>query len=279
MTIYRESLTNEEIDVLLQNHQAGFSLDRAFYTDPTIFETEFKHLISRQWQYVDHINRIPNKGDYILFRIAGEEIIVVRGEGDTVYAHHNICRHRGSRICLENEGRVRRLTCPYHAWSYRLDGSLAHARAMRSDFDATQFGLLSCRVELFEGLIFVNLTPEGAGEVPSFDQIRQDLLPWLQRADLRHTKIAFHETYLSPVNWKIALENYLECYHCVTSHPELCKVQIHTLRDAVATDGAVAKFEQHNNAWQLRADALGHETGGMNGNVGLPDAENYNAQA
>lgn len=279
MNIYQKALTEAEIDGLLRNHQAGYSLNSAFYRDPAIFETEFTHLIGRQWQYVDHINRIPKKGDYILFRIAGEEIIVVRGEGEIVYAHHNICRHRGSRVCLEDEGRVRRLTCPYHAWSYRLDGSLANARAMRHDFDASRFGLLSCQVEVFEGLIFVNLTPNGGGTVPDFAGIRQVLLPWVERADLRHTKIAFHETYLSAVNWKIALENYFECYHCVTSHPELCKVQTHTLRDAVATEKARQTFEQHNQAWQLRAESLGHLTGSMNGNVGLPDAENYNAQA
>ena len=274
---YYQVLTNDAIDTLLTNHREGVALDRAFYMDAAIFETEFTHLISRQWQYVDHIGRIPNKGDFFLFRIAGEELIIVRGDGDTVYAHYNVCRHRGSRVCLEQEGQAKRLTCPYHAWSYQLDGSLAHARAMPSDFDPAQFGLKSCQVRLFEGMIFINMA-QSDQPVPDFDETVSGLKKWIGRADLRHTKIVKHETYHSPVNWKIALENYFECYHCVTSHPELCKVQLHTLRDAVATPRATAKFEQHNLEWQQQAQALGHLTGGWRSKMGLTAEEAYLSQ-
>ena len=270
----------ESIDIrkLLANHRKGFSLDQAYYTHPDIFEAEYKHIISRQWQYVDHINRIPKKGDYLLFKIAGEEIIVIRGDGETVYAHFNVCRHRGSRICTTETGHAKRLVCPYHAWSYRLDGSLANARAMAADFDPARFGLFACQVRVFEGLIFINLTPEGETEVSDFEAIADAMRPWVQRADLRNSKILAHEAYPAQVNWKIVLENYFECYHCVTSHPELCKVQLHTLRDAVGTDKAIDTFAQANVAWETKAKALGHMTGSMRGNFGLPDGENYSAQ-
>ncbi len=135
MTYSRRALDHTQIDDLLAGYRPGYSLEQAFYFSPEIFEEEFTHLFSRQWQYTDHISRIPRKGDYFLVRIAGEEIIVVRGGGDTVYAHFNVCRHRGSRVCLESEGHVRQMTCPYHAWSYRLDGSLAHARALSEGTD------------------------------------------------------------------------------------------------------------------------------------------------
>ncbi|MEE9231245.1 MAG: aromatic ring-hydroxylating dioxygenase subunit alpha [Acidobacteriota bacterium] len=276
MTDLRHDSAN--LDVLIADHRPGHSLERPFYLDPAIFEQEYVHLFSRQWQFADHISRIPRKGDYFLFRIAGEEIIVVRGDGDTVHAHFNVCRHRGSRVCLEPEGHARRFTCPYHAWTYRLDGSLARARGMAPDFDASKFSLRSCQVRVFEGLIFVNLTCEGAGGIPDFDSIADALRPWVEQADLRHTRIAHIESFRAPVNWKIALENYMECYHCPTAHPEWCQVQLHALRDAVGTPQAIETFEKRNAAWEKRARSLGHQAGSEGGNFGLPDAENYCAQ-
>ena len=274
---FRTNLDAASIDELLANHRKGYSLDRGFYLDEAVFELEYDHLISRQWQYVDHLNRIPNKGDYLLFRIAGEEVIVVRGDGDTVYAHFNVCRHRGSRICLEAEGNAKRLVCPYHAWSYRLDGSLANARAMPADFDRESFGLKSCQVRVFAGLIFINLTVDPS-LVPSFAPIEAALQPWLARAELQRTKIVFHEIYPSQVNWKIAIENYFECYHCLTTHPELCRVQLATQRDGLGTEPAIAEFKAHNDRWEKEARALGHMTGTMWRQPAETDADNYFAQ-
>jgi Rieske 2Fe-2S family protein len=153
MTYTRHSIQPASIDALLANHRDGYTLDQAFYLAPEIFEEEFTHLFSRQWQFTNHISAIPKQGDYFLFKIAGEEIIVLRGEGDTVHAYYNVCRHRGSRLCLASEGHVKRLTCPYHAWSYRLDGSLAHARELPEDVDPSKLSLHPCQVRVFEGLI------------------------------------------------------------------------------------------------------------------------------
>ncbi|MCH7599023.1 MAG: aromatic ring-hydroxylating dioxygenase subunit alpha [Myxococcales bacterium] len=279
MTDPRYETPGLDIDALIARHRVGYSLERPFYVDPAIFEQEFEHIFSRQWQFTEHISRIPSKGDYFVFRIAGEEIIVVRGDGDTVYAHYNVCRHRGSRVCLEPEGQLEKFTCPYHAWTYQLDGSLAYARGMAKDFDPAEAGLRACQVRVFEGLIFINLTAEGKGRVPDFDAIARKVLPWIEQADLRHTKIIHTQSFRAPVNWKVALENFSECYHCPTGHPEWCKAQLHALRDAVGTPGAIAKFEKRNEQWQTRARKLGHKAGNIRGNVGLPDEENYYAQA
>ena len=279
MTQFRHSLDSADIDALIANHQPGYSLEQAFYIAPEIFEEEFTHLFSRQWQFADHISRIPKQGDYFLFAIAGEEIIVVRGEGDTVYAHFNVCRHRGSRVCLAAEGHVKRMTCPYHAWSYRLDGSLAHARELPESVDKSKLSLQPCQVRVFEGLIFINLTAEGKGRVPDFASLVEPLRPWVEQADLRHTKIAHVESYRSQVNWKVALENYFECYHCLASHPEWCKIQLHALRDAVGTESAIETFEKKNEQWEVRARELGHMAGKMAGNFDFPDPEScYDAQ-
>jgi len=278
MTHFRHPLDDTQIDELLANYRPGYSLEQPFYFSPEIFEEEFTYLFSREWQYTDHISRIPSKGDYFLFRIAGEEIIVVRGEGDTVYAHFNVCRHRGSRVCLESEGHVRQMTCPYHAWSYRLDGSLAHARAVAEGTDISKLSLHSCQVRVFEGFIFINLTAEGKGLVPDFDSIAAQLRPWIAQADLRHTKIAHVESFRTKANWKAAHENYFECYHCPTAHLEWNKAQLHALRDGVGTPEAIEAFEKSNRVWESKAIELGHMAGHMNENIGLPDAENYCAQ-
>ena len=275
----QQSISQAEIDTLLQRHRPGYALERPFYVDPALFEAEYEHIISRNWQYVDLIQRIPKRGDWFLFNIAGEQLVIIRGDGDTVHAHYNVCRHRGSRVCLESEGNNLRLTCPYHAWSYRIDGTLANARAMPDDFDPTQFALKSCRVRLFEGMIFVNLTLEDHVPLPEFDTIADALQPWLARAELRNTKIVLHETYSSNVNWKIALENYFECYHCVTSHPELSRVDLETLRSGVGTPAAIAKFEKLNNEWIAKATALGHKTGGITSTEAASDSEHYVAQS
>jgi Rieske 2Fe-2S family protein len=280
MIYSRHSIEHSRLDALIANHQPGYSLDQAFYMAPEIFEEEFKHLFSRQWQFTDHISRIPKKGDFFVFKIAGEEIIVVRGEGEAVHAHFNVCRHRGSRVCLASEGHAKRLTCPYHAWSYGLDGRLANARAMGESVDKTKLSLRSCQVRVFEGLIFINLTAEGEGTLPNFTALTDPLRPWVEQADLRHTKIAHVESFRSPVNWKVAFENYFECYHCVASHPEWCKVQLHTLRDAVGTDAAVDTFAKRNKLWEAKAKELGQKTGLLgDGNIPIPDPEScYNAQ-
>ena len=278
MTRSHQAIDDSRIDQLLASFRPGYSLEQAFYCSPEIFEEEYTHLFSRQWQFTDHISRIPNKGDFFLFKIAGEEIIVVRGDDDTVYAHFNVCRHRGSRVCLESQGHVGRLTCPYHAWSYRLDGSLFHARAMSKDIDRSKLALHSCQVRVFEGLIFINLTAEGKGLVADFDAIAAQLRPWLAQADLRHTKIACTETFRSKANWKAAHENYFECYHCPHAHPEWSKAQLHYLRDGVGTQSAIEKFEGRNQLWAARAKKLGHMSGAMDSKVGLSDAENYCAQ-
>ena len=127
------------------------------------------------------------------------------------------------------------------------------------------------------GLIFINLSNDPAS-TPSFDKIEADLAPWIARAGLAQSKIVFHEIYPSQVNWKIAVENYFECYHCLTTHPELCRVQLATQRDGLGTEPAIAEFNAHNDAWAEQAKALGHMTGSMWSATEQDAAANYRAQ-
>ena len=98
-----------------------------------------KNIFSKQWVFVGHTSRIPSVGDYFLFEIGKESIIIIRDKNSNVYAHFNVCRHRGSRVCLEGQGNTKLLVCPYHAWSYNLDGSIKSARLMNDDFNPDEW--------------------------------------------------------------------------------------------------------------------------------------------
>jgi Rieske 2Fe-2S family protein len=218
-----------------------------------------ERVIFRQWQFVDHVSRIPNRGDFFLFTIAGEEIIITRGDEDKIHAHFNVCRHRGSRLCLEKQGRKRRLTCPYHAWSFELDGRLANARQMPDGFDPNDYSLHSCQVRVFEGLIFIYLGKEE--EAPDFDYIADNYLPWIAPYKLADTKIATVRHFPTPANWKLVVENFLECYHCRPSHPEYCSTMGHVTYDGDGTEEGMEKYRVMYNRWLEKAKAQGRKVG------------------
>ena len=123
-----------EFNHLLKNYQEGKTLPQDFYTDSNIFSEEMKRIYFKQWLMVDHISRIPNPGDYFVFDAEKESIIVIRGRDNDVRAFYNVCTHRGSRICLDEEGSKKLLVCPYHAWSFSAEGELKAARFMPEDF-------------------------------------------------------------------------------------------------------------------------------------------------
>jgi phenylpropionate dioxygenase-like ring-hydroxylating dioxygenase large terminal subunit len=162
--------------------------------------------------------------------------------------------------------------------SSSLDGGLAHARNLPKSIDSSKISLQSCQVRVFEGFIFINLTPEGEALVPDFDSMAEPLRPWIAQADPRHTKIAHVESFHSNANWKATHENYFECYHCPGAHPEWMKAQLHAQRDAIGTPQAIESFEKRNRVWESKARELGHMAGSMNENVGLPGTENLCAQ-
>ena len=216
---------------LLQAHKSGWSLDQSFYTDPDIFDLEMRHIIKRQWIMAGHVSQIPNAGDWMVFNLARESAIIVRDNDGKVRCFANVCRHRGSRICLEHKGSDRKFACPYHGWMYELDGSLAAARSMTEDFDKSQFGLLPVAVEILYGIIFVCFDENPT----SLDEARAYLKEPCKIFDFENLKVAAEKVYPIAANWKLTVENYMECYHCAPSHPEYAKMHTlmmdHRLRD------------------------------------------------
>ena len=201
---------------VIEEHRKGHALDTVFYTDPGIYEREIERIFTRVWLYAGHHSEIPGRGDYLLFNVAGESVIVIRGEGGKINALLNVCRHRGSRLTTESQGCSRRLTCPYHGWTYDLDGRLIAAAHMSPDFDKADYSLKKVHHRVYQGMIFINF----AAQPKPFDAIDRDLTPYLAPFRLGEAKVAHRQSYKINSNWKFAVENYKECYHCGPAHPE-----------------------------------------------------------
>jgi phenylpropionate dioxygenase-like ring-hydroxylating dioxygenase large terminal subunit len=252
------------IERLAANTKLGYSLDRRFYCDDEVFAADMETVIGRKWIVAGHIDRVRNKGDYFLYKIGNESIIIVRSDDATINAFYNVCRHRGSLICTKPSGRVTRLTCGYHAWSYGLDGALLAARLMPEDFSKRDNGLHRCHIRVFYGFIFINLSETAPVD---FDAAFADLAPYLDFHGFTDAKIAYTQSYPTAANWKLVVENFVECYHCAPAHPEFCSM--HPPEALIAFGAgpssgpaaAVEKYLPAVKAWEARAAALGRPIG------------------
>ncbi|MCE8526180.1 aromatic ring-hydroxylating dioxygenase subunit alpha [Ruegeria pomeroyi] len=205
-----------ELDTLIAEYHPGLAMPRGFYTSQAIYDHDIARVWNRNWLWAGHESQIPEAGDYVLLDYGSESIIIVRDRDGGVRAHLNICRHRGSRICTEAEGTARVFACPYHAWTFELTGELRAGRAMGPDFDPSRWGLFPVRVTLFQGLIFVCCD----ADTPALEPTLAQLAPLTAPYGLDRLKVAHKASYPVPANWKLAVENYLECYHCGPAHQE-----------------------------------------------------------
>jgi Rieske 2Fe-2S family protein len=206
----------KEIIQLIERQRERHSLARDFYSDPDIYERDIERIFLKSWLYAGHQSEIPNPGDWFLYELSGESIIIARGLDGEIRAMLNVCRHRGSRICLEQKGCAKRLICRYHGWTYELDGKLVGASRMGDDFDKAGITLKRIHVELLDGMIFINFADNPA----PFNPVRDGLAECLRPYDLVNAKVAHRQSYPIVANWKLAVENYCECYHCAPAHPE-----------------------------------------------------------
>ncbi len=215
-------MDKKQFELLLANHQAGHSLEQAFYTDPQVFNFEWQHIWKKLWLFAGTTADIPRPGDYFTYPLQNDSVIIIRGNKGEVHALHNSCRHRGSVICLEEKGNAPKLVCPYHQWVYDKDGSLLNARLMPDDFNKAEFGLHKVHVEVVNGFIFISL----ANNSPSLEKLKDDYAPFLEPFKINEAKVAFKKRYELRTNWKLIAENFRECYHCGPAHPEYCSAVI-----------------------------------------------------
>ena len=208
---------------LIACHKPGWSLEQRFYTDPQIYQLELEQIIMRNWIFAGHQNELAEPGDFKVLKVANESTIIVRGQDGGIRAFANVCRHRGSLVCLEESGNTRKFTCPYHGWVYNTEGELVGTRDMPEDFHREEHGLHRVSVDVVHGLMFVCL----CDDPPSLVAAKRDLAEPMVMFGFENLKLAATKTYPIGANWKLSIENYQECYHCAPSHPDYAKM--HTL--------------------------------------------------
>lgn len=211
----------EPFDILssLLNRKPTTSLDRDLYCDPDVFALDMEHIWYKEWVFSTLACDIPEPGDYIVHDIGVYSVIVVRGQDGEIRAFHNSCRHRGSILCKGRKGTGPRLVCPYHQWTYELDGTLLWARDMGPDFDPAAHGLGAVHCRNIAGMVYVCV----ADEAPDIAEFAAVSAEYLAVHDLENSKVAYESTIIERGNWKLVWENNRECYHCLGNHPSLCR--------------------------------------------------------
>src|SRR5579864_5453150 len=198
------------------------SMPQKYFVAPEIFAEEQKSIFFKEWLLVGHQSQIANAGDYVVQRVNGESLIIIRDKRGNVHGFFNVCRHRGSRLIETDNGNCAAIQCPYHAWTYGLDGQLIGAPHMDDvpKFEKADYPLQSANVGVWEGFIFANL-----------DQNPMPLERWLTplAGKFSHWNMPILQPakrieYDVRANWKLMFENYSECYHCPGVHPQLQKI-------------------------------------------------------
>ncbi len=202
---------------LLSARKPGHSLPQALYADPAVHEFDLSAIFGRSWLMIGFEVELAKPGSYIALTIGRSPIIVIRTREGDIRGFHNVCRHRGAQLCGDGHGRSAKLVCPYHQWTYDLDGKLLYADRMADGFDMSTHGLTPIRVELLAGCIYVSL----ADDAPDFAPFRAVAEPQLLKHNFKDAKVAFSSTLVEKANWKLVMENARECYHCAACHPEL----------------------------------------------------------
>ena len=194
------------------------TLPWSWYTDPAVLRLEQERIFRRFWQYVGHVGDVPEPGSFAATRVGDVPVLLVRDEERALRAFVNVCRHRGSIVC-EGSGRRATLQCPYHAWTYGLDGRLLNAPRMEREggMETDELGLVALGLETWGPFVFVNPDPDAA----PLSEFLEDVPERIAGAgiDLDTLPFHLHADREYDANWKICIENYLECYHCPVAHP------------------------------------------------------------
>jgi glycine betaine catabolism A len=259
------------LDSLIESCRPDWSLPQPFYTNETVYRADLDRIWRRGWLFAGHTCQIPNPGDYFTFEVDVDSILVIRGDDGAIHALHNVCRHRGMRLCSEPIGSVRRIVCPYHQWGYARDGRLMNCRSMPEDFDRSQFGLHPVRLEHVEGMIYVSLAADPA----PFGPARAAFADLARPQGFDRAKVAKIVDYVVPANWKLVWENNRECWHCNVNHPQYIKANFDHYNaddtpDRIRQEIAAA-VTRSESEWDSAGLAITRTESGM---TPFPDAEN-----
>lgn len=204
---------------LLRAQTKGFALSRPFYTDADLFQADLTHIWYKDWIFAASSAELPKPGSYVTLQLGAYPVVVVRGNDNAIRAFHNVCRHRGQRLCSKPSGQTVKLVCPYHQWTYETDGRLLWARDMGPDFQPAQHGLKPVHCAEAAGMVFICL----GATAPDFADLQATAARYTARHRMHEMKVAHQSRITENGNWKLVLENNRECYHCAGAHPALCR--------------------------------------------------------
>ena len=212
-----------DLTVLSGTIDAGRALPSHFYTDPRVHAIELEAVLRKAWHYAAHTDEIPNVGDQLPIEVAGIPVVLTRDVDAQVRGYVNICRHRAHTVVLERRNR-KAMTCAYHGWSYGLDGGLKHAPRsdVEPDFDVSACALKPVQVAVWGPTIWVNPDVEG----PSFARWIGGLEEHIEGngVDVASYTFGFDASWEVKANWKVFVDNAIECYHCPVAHPSLSRI-------------------------------------------------------
>ncbi|HEX4584623.1 MAG TPA: aromatic ring-hydroxylating dioxygenase subunit alpha [Burkholderiaceae bacterium] len=196
----------------------SYTLPSDYYTSPEIYRKELQSVFARSWNLACHRTQVAEPGQYVKCKAGEEEVIVTRDRSGTLRGFYNVCMHRAHTLIQDDRGQTNVITCPYHAWTYHLDGSLRKARNCEGveGFRKEDFSLNAVKVEEYCGFIFVNLDPEARPLASQAVGLEERLLKHCP--DLKRLKFAHRLSWDVHCNWKTAIENFCECYHCAPAH-------------------------------------------------------------
>lgn len=215
--------------------QGATTLPQRYFVSPEVFAEEQEEIFSTQWLLVGHQSQVERAGDFFVQEAAGESLIIARDKEETIRGFYNVCRHRGTRLCEEQSGHSATIQCPYHAWTYALDGRLVGAPHMDvvKDFAKGDYSLQPVNLALWEGFIFVNLWDQSA----PLEEVFAPLIGKFTHWNLPRLRSARRIEYDVRANWKLIFENYSECYHCPGVHPALQKLTPYDLAENDLCEG------------------------------------------
>jgi len=250
--------TQERMQQWLAERRSGYSLPQPLYVDAEAFQFDVQAIFHSHWLQAALEIEIPNKGDFITLTIGNSPIVILRDANGGIRAFFNTCRHRGAKICQEERGHLTRFVCPYHQWTYDLQGQLLRATLMDKHFDNLSFGLRPVPVEAVAGVIFVCLSDDPSDFAP----VRAALEPLLEPHELRKGKVAHTAVLVEHANWKLVMENARECHHCRARHPQLMR----SFPDALFTTAdAFSEPDARVRDFWARCESRGLKNGPISG--------------
>ncbi len=227
------------------------SLSHDLYCDPGTYQADLAQIWYREWLFAVPSCELAKPGSYATMQVGAYPVVVIRGKDMRIRAFHNVCRHRGQRLCAKATGHTPNLVCPYHQWTYDLEGKLIFARDMGDGFDPAAHGLKRVHCLDLGGVVYICL----AEVPPPVADLARAAASYLAPFGLADARVAHRSSIVENGNWKLVMENNRECYHCGGAHPSLCRSYSDDPR-RTAIDGPDAANPEITDHWR-RCEAAG----------------------